>query len=445
MLQAATITPGADLSSTTERGNARMSLPPGISPIIMLRSLFNGISVGLYMAGSSVFFIKYIGLTPQQVGLGLSVAWLISTATMVPFGMLADHFGGRTIWSIGTIASAAVFCLYPFAEGYWQFQLIVGLALLFAGLGSCGYDRYLGDLLPEGSRVRGSAFLRTTSNVGMALGAAIAGVAISFGTRPGYLAIVLITAGGTAVEAALIMWAVPNVDRRHRPTKSATPRKPIAIRDRSFVAVSLLNAAFLLNGPVLSVVLPLWILSNTDGPAWLIAGTLLANMILVVVLQIPASRGVETPSDGARAWARSGIALAVACVSFAVSGTTGGWATVVSLAMGLVALTAGELFSAAASWAVRYGLSPESRRGEYIAVFRLGGLVSWIAGPAVLSFLVVAGGPAGWLVLAGGFVAAATVARPMVRWANRQKRGEEPQAEIVPALGGGPGTASGAT
>ncbi len=410
-----------------------MNLPPGISPVILLRSTFSGVSTGLYLTGSAVFFTEYIGLSPQLVGLGLSVAWLISTATMVPFGMLADRFGGRRVWLIGVTVQTLVFCLYPFAHSYWQFQVIIVLELLFSGLGSAGSGRYFGDLFPDGKRARGSAFLRVSANIGMAVGAAIAGVAISFDTRTGYLAIILVAAAVTAFDAVLIAWVVPHVDRTHRKVERTARRKQVALRDRSFVALSVLNGVFKLDGPVLSVLLPLWILLRTDGPPWLIAGTMLTNMILCILFQLPASRGVETPSNGARAWTRAGIAMVVSCVAFALSGTTNGLATVAALAVGIVALTTCELLSSAATWAVRYGLAPESRRGEYLAVFSLGGQLSWMAGPAALSFLVMTGGTVGWLVLAGVFVLAAAAANPMVAWAARANRGDEVQAEAPKA------------
>ena len=395
-----------------------MNLPPGISPVILLRSTFSGVSTGLYLTGSAVFFTEYIGLSPQLVGLGLSVAWLISTATMVPFGMLADRFGGRRVWLIGVTVQTLVFCLYPFAHSYWQFQVIIVLELLFSGLGSAGSGRYFGDLFPDGKRARGSAFLRVSANIGMAVGAAIAGVAISFDTRTGYLAIILVAAAVTAFDAVLIAWVVPHVDRTHRKVERTARRKQVALRDRSFVALSVLNSVFKLDGPVLSVLLPLWILLRTDGPPWLIAGTMLTNMILCILFQLPASRGVETPSNGARAWTRAGIAMVVSCVAFALPpAPPTGWPRWPPWPWGSAALTTCELLSSAATWAVRYGLAPESRRGEYLAVFSLGGQRSWMAGPAALSFLVMTGGTVGWLgALAGVFVLAAAAANPMVAW-----------------------------
>jgi len=66
-------------------------------------------------------------------------------------------------------------------------------------------------------------------------------------------------------------------------------------------------------------------------------------------------------------------------------------------------------------------------------VFSLGGQLSWMAGPAALSFLVMTGGTVGWLVLAGVFVLAAAAANPMVAWAARANRGEEVQAEAPKA------------
>ena len=53
---------------------------------------------GAFLTGSAVFFTAVVGLSAQQVGLGLSIAAAVQFACSVPLGRLADRIGAKRMW-----------------------------------------------------------------------------------------------------------------------------------------------------------------------------------------------------------------------------------------------------------------------------------------------------------------------------------------------------------
>ena len=66
------------------------------------------------------------------------------------------------------------------------------------------------------------------------------------------------------------------------------------LADRPFMAVSLLSGLLTAHQTLYLTVMPLWILTHTDAPKALIAGLVLLNTVLIVLLQVRASRGADT-------------------------------------------------------------------------------------------------------------------------------------------------------
>ena len=71
-----------------------------IGPTPLVRSLagqsvISAFGEGAFLTGSAVFFTIIVGLSAQQVGLGLSIAALTRFALSVPLGRLADRMGPK--------------------------------------------------------------------------------------------------------------------------------------------------------------------------------------------------------------------------------------------------------------------------------------------------------------------------------------------------------------
>jgi dipeptide/tripeptide permease len=163
---------------------------------------------------------------------------------------------------------------------------------------------------------------------------------------------------------------------------------------------------------VLTLALPLWLVGHTDAPRWLFSPLVLCNTLLVVALQVRASRGSETVRGGALAVRRASFALAAACALYAAAAAGGTVAAAAVLAIAVVVHTAGELWQSAGGFGLSYGLAPDHAQGQYQGVFALGMNGSQALGPVILTTVCLGAGTPGWLGL-GAVFAAAGLAMPV--------------------------------
>ena len=401
-----------------------MKLPtvPGyVHRAVLAWSVIKGTGTGLYLAGSAVFFTRYVGLAPSSVGVGLSVALTVGLLTQVPCGVLADRVGGRSAWLVGSGVEAAAFFVYPVVRSFPAFAVVAIVEAVGMAQASAGKSRYLGDLFPAGSRAAGRGYLRSANNAGMALGTVLAGVPLAVGGRVAYLVVFLGIAAATTVGCGLVAWAVPRSPGRRENRVEHRREGRSALRDPMFVAATVLSGVLALNGPLLSVIFPLWLLRRTDAPPVLISVSLLLNMVLVIVLQPAVGKTAEDLAGAGRAQRLAATALTAAAVAFAGSAFTRGVPTAAVLVAAVVLLTAGEVFADAAVSGIGYGLAPPDRRGEYLSVLGLGGSLSWAVAPAGLTALVIGAGSVGWAVAAGLFTGARLLTKPVLHRAGSDR------------------------
>ncbi|HXV94028.1 MAG TPA: MFS transporter, partial [Pseudonocardia sp.] len=189
--------------------------------------------------------------------------------------------------------------------------------------------------------------------------------------------------------------------------------------DGPYVVVSALNAVMLLYMPLLSLVLPLWIVERTDAPRWTVGSLLVINTVAVVLFQVRVARGVTDLAGAARSVGRSGLVMLAACVVFMLSAGPSPWLAAVVLLVGACLLVLGEILLGAGAWEISFGLAPPHRHGQYQGYFGTGVAVARTIGPILLTTLVINGGAPGWLALGVIFLVAGLAMRPTVRWAER--------------------------
>ncbi|MFE3660093.1 hypothetical protein [Streptomyces sp. NPDC059165] len=154
-------------------------------------------------------------------------------------------------------------------------------------------------------------------------------------------------------------------------------------------------------------------LHRTGAPRWVIAGVLLLNTVLVVVLQVRASRGTDEPGPAARAARGGALCIAVACVVFSLTEGVSAVTASVLLFLGAIAHVLGEVRQAAGSWGISFGLAPEDAQGQYQGTASMGADIGRMIAPAVLTWLAIEYGTFGWLVMAVGFAAVGAALPPV--------------------------------
>jgi MFS family permease len=170
---------------------------------------------------------------------------------------------------------------------------------------------------------------------------------------------------------------------------------------------------------LLNVVIPLWLVEETDAPHVLLAWLFGTNTVMAVLLQVAAARGITTVADSLRAQRRGAAFFVLSCVIVLLTHDTTGWLTIVLVWVGHVTVTGAELLQSAGEWGLQAELSDPDRRGEYQGVFQLGYALGTVWAPAVYTFLATEWGSTGWMVIAAVVVIAAVGLHPATRAAER--------------------------
>lgn len=379
--------------------------------------LANSVGDGVFLVTSALYFTRVVGLSASQVGLALTVGWGAGLLTGVPVGHLADRRGPRgTSVTTAALTGAAVGSLLLATS----FRTFFAAVLLYT-VSQCGLaaarQALLAGLVAPAERTRVRAQLQATANAGLAIGAAIGGVALYFDTRAAYLIVLGLDAVALLVAALLLsrLAAVPRVLRI-----AGEPALAV-LRDRPYAIVAGLNAVLLLYMPLLSVVLPLWIVGHTDAPRWSAAALLILNTVGVVLFQVRIAGRAKGTRAASRSIRYAGVLLLGCCVVFALSayGTSAWTAALVLLVAGVLQVF-GEMLLAAGSWEISFGLAPADKQGQYQGLFGTGTAVARMIGPLLLTTLVLGWGAPGFLVLGALFLAAALAVTPAVRLAERR-------------------------
>jgi MFS family permease len=401
------------------------ALPP--SPLarrLSAQSILYAVGEGSFLTGSAVFFTRIVGLSAAQVGLGMTVAGVVTFFLAVPLGRLADRAGPKRMWALGALVSGLLYLLWPLITGFGAFLAMMIVLELVDAAGSAGRGAYTLDVFTREERVKSLAFMRAALNVGFSVGALIGGLALATGSDRVVQAVPLLTAAIFGLNALLIS-RLPRAPH-HEKTGGSDPVISVgALRNKGFLAMNAFNGVLGTHGVLLNVVIPLWLVQQTDAPRVLLAYLFGTNTVLAVLLQVAASRGAETVPGALRASRISAGFFVLSCLIVSVTHDTIGWTTIFLVWLGHVTVTGSELFQSAGSWGLLAELSDPDRRGEYQGAARLGMTVGQVWAPAAYTFLAIEWGARGWLIIAAIVVLAAMGLHPATREAQRFLRQDE--------------------
>jgi len=409
---------GVHAQRTLRRRIVGLLPPPGPLRLYALTTLVDEAGTGMFLTGSVLFFTQVVGLTAAEVGLGLSIAGIVSLFAGIPIGRAADRHGPRRILIALSCTQAALFASYLLVDGFAAFLLVVCCIAAAEAGASPVRKAYISTLTEPEQRVTVAAYNRAVFNVAFSVGALISGFALAADTPTAYKLLVLGN-GATFLVAAGLQTLQPR--SRRRPENEARPRPWAVLADRPFIAAAAVVGLTYVHTQVLTIGLPLWVAQETAAPKAVVSVLLLVNTGMAVLLQVRLTRGIDTVPRAARAVRRAGGVLLAACLVFALSGDLGEIGAVFCLVAGTVLLTTGELWSSAGSWGVSFELAPEHRQGEYLAAFSLGESMAQVIGPVLVTTLVIGVGDGGWLVLGGLFLLLGAAAVPAAAWADRTR------------------------
>ncbi|HVK30339.1 MAG TPA: MFS transporter [Nocardioides sp.] len=410
----------------------RLAGPTPLVRRLSAQSVLSAFGDGVFLTGSAVFFTQIVDLSAAQVGLGLSIAGAVTFLLAVPLGRLSDRFGAKRVWALASLVEALLYLAWLAVGGFATFVAMLVVLELVVTASRSARNAYRFDIFPREERVSSNAYFRAARNVGYTLGALLAGVALATNDDGVIRAVPVATAALLVLNAALVS-RMPSVvhHAQEAPLEAALDGvldgvldggkgdRRSALRNRGYVAMAILGGILGTHQVLLNVVIPLWLVEETDAPRVLLAWLFGTNTVMAVLLQVAAARGITTVADSLRAQRRGAFFFMLSCGIVLVTHDTVGWLTIVLVWVGHVTVTGAELFQSAGEWGLQAELSDPARRGEYQGVSQLGYTLGTVWAPALYTFLAMHWGAQGWLVIAAIVLVAAVLIHPAARAAER--------------------------
>lgn len=393
------------------------------SLLLLLIAFVDAAGRGLFLAGATFFYTQVVGLSNVQVGIGLALAGLCGLVCTVPIGRLADRFGAARVLAVLQVWRMLGFLIYPFVNEFHTFLLIA----CFIGCVEQAVWPIIQTLV--GSAVKADAYVKTMSkvaivrNVAYMLAAGVFSIVVSFSSSPdAVIGLLVANAVAFLISAVLLVTARLPQTADKEPVQSplsAPPSHPL--KNLNFLLLSLCNGILSLHQAVMTIAIPLWLLTKTQAPKALIGIILVVNGIMAITLQLAFSRRGNEVIHAARKHLYAGITLGLSCAMVAL--TTAGQQPYLAagiLLLACVVMTFGELWQCAGAWGISYHLSPAENRAYYLSVYALGANLMTVIFPGILPIAVVESGSTGWIGLGIVFALAGIATPLLLRYASRK-------------------------
>ncbi|WP_226909553.1 MFS transporter [Georgenia ruanii] len=377
--------------------------------VLMAATAVSTLGRGVFFTLTVLYFTSIVGLSAAQVALILAASSGVGVVTSLLGGHLADRVSARSLCLVLTLTQGVAVVAYTAAT---TFAVALVLACVAAGASSAEHSArsaIIARAFDAGARVGARAVLRTVTNIGIALGSALAGAALVLDTAPAYR-VTMALAGATYLAGAFLFRRLParvDAPRRDRTAEVAAPTGRSPFRDPRYLLLTALSGLFGMQFALAEVGLPLWVSEHTAAPTVVVSAALVLNTVIVIVFQIPLSRGTEDPAHAGRMMVLAGLLMVAACLGYAASGGVGAALAVAVVLLAMAAHSFAEVLSSAATWGLSFELANPARAGAYQGLFAMGYNVGAMLAPVVVTATALRHGVPGWAGLGAMFLAAA--------------------------------------
>jgi MFS family permease len=357
---------------------------------------------GVWSAAEVLYFTVVARLDARSIGLLIGIGAAAGILGSPVAGRLAARHSVRALLIgchlLRLVALCAMLASTRFAV------LLPAVALAFFGDRSAKTLEMLfaADVAgPE--RTTYQALFRSVANTGFAIGAGIAAIGLAFGTRDAYRTLILLDAFSFVVCALLVRRIRKTSGAPARATSQTDDAAPIANpwRDPGYLTFVFLDIFMTTDDAILSVGLPLWLITRTSAPHALVPAFLALNTALVVTLQMRISAATKTPRHATTAVACYGLIIFACCGCIALAPEFGTVLAALTLLVATGLQTLAELMRSVSSWELAVALAPDEARPAYLGVAGMSQSIQKSAGPLLLTSVVMVAGPVGWIALGG--------------------------------------------
>jgi MFS family permease len=331
-----------------------------------------------------------------------------------------DRFGPKRMWAVSAVGQAGMFAVWPFINDFQGYVTMAVAMEVMGALGGAAHGAYTIDVLPPAERVVSRAYMYSALNVGFTLGSLIGGIALAFNSNDVLHAVPWFTAAMFLVNAL----AITRLPRASHDDRTPEERKvkipgPGPLRNLGWLLTEFFSGVFWTNQVLLNIVIPLWLVEETDAPRVLLAFLFGTNTVMCIFLPMVTSRGVKDVPTALKAIRISSTFFVLSCLITLATHDTVGWVTIALVWLGHVTVTGAELYLSAASWSFEAELMDPRQRGAYQGASELSSTLGRVWAPALYTFLAMEWGAGGWLVIAAIIVIATIAVHPSTRLARQ--------------------------
>ena len=350
---------------------------------------------GLVLSSITVHALVRLQVGAGTVGIVLAAAAAVALVTAPLSGAIADRIGLPLAGAWYATLSAAALLTYAATRSLTGFA-IAAVVFVTAQAASGSIRHAIAVAGVQGAdRTRLRASMHTVLNAGFGCGTVL-GVAVLASAADAAFSTVYALGAALSLITAAATLKLPAPNRTAQ--RPRTPGTWVALRDRSFAGAVALAALVQLTMPILSLLLPFWVLRSA-APAWSAGVALAVNTVLVISLQ----RGWAARLVDARTTALSALIAAAAIITagllLAALPHTDSPATALALVIAaVVVLTAGEVGGGAAVWQVALQHVDASAEGRYQSAFSMSASGARVLGPLLALPLLLHAGSGGWVL-----------------------------------------------
>jgi MFS family permease len=358
---------------------------PRVVLLLQAGNAFSWFGYGLILPFEIIYLHQFRGFSTATAGLVLAAILGAGTLVTLPSGALLDHFRAKPILIAANIASALGYAGLAFVDRPWQAFACAVIGGAGVGVTRTANQTLLITLIAPEQRVASFALGRAAQNLGLGLGAAVAGFVVSSAQDLRSFQELYLFDAITYVALALVVEAVvPN--RRAAAANPGTEGggfRAVA-RDRRFLIVIAVNLILIIVGYALFAnILPPFVKAHTHVGPGAIGILFVFNTFFVAIAQLPATRLFKRMRRARTFAAASGLfAIALlgvlpATLIHSELGATAllcGVATVIAIGECVHSVVLGPLVA---------DLAPPHLLGRYMSVFSLMVTGGFAIGPAI--------------------------------------------------------------
>lgn len=375
---------------------------------LTIATLVSAVGRGVSLTLVVLYLTLIVGLPAAQVALVFTIGAAVGIGASYLGGHLADVISARRMLVVATVVTGVALGSLVFVTELWGAIVVeVVISIALSANGSVR-SAIIARAFVGPARVTSRAVLRTVMNIGIAAGSGIAAIPLAIGTPMAYQAVLLVGGVAYAASALLLVGLPARVDAPVRTEgEPAAPRGRSPWRDPRYLLFSAFSAVLAMLFSLANIGVPLWLAHDTVAPEYLLSIMLIVNTTLVILLQVPMSRGTHDLRRAGNVTAIAGVLLAVACVAYGAAGGATLVAAVVLLLAATVLHAFAEILSQAGAWGLSFELADPARAGAYQGVYSMGFSIGSMVAPIVITATALDNGLLGWIVLGAIFLAAA--------------------------------------